>query len=472
MPTGNLIVNKTNYSGEVVETLMVRATTGCEIVDGGHVYVRMGVKSKLSIPRIRTSGKFLQRRKEMPKTGENGDAKGKFNYDEKFLEPQDMMVYIEFNPAVFEHVWRPFQPTGEMVFQELPIEVQETLLLEVTKGVNMELGDLYINGKKGAGEREFFDGFIQRMISDAELTKIADAHEITDETILPALKSVRLNIPKQLRKSKLMKIFMGQEAFDIYDDVLTRKEYKHEDYTNMNKQRYKGYPIVVLSDLPKDVIFAAESSNNMDSNLWIGVNLSEDAAAIKVGQVQNSGELYFFKMLMKADTNTKFGEDISFWDGRGVPAPAGAPVDGQEGRMAAPTTFGIMPTGESIEYGSAESLATIAETFKAIAESQQNTAASLAEKGVELTLKEQELADREKALLEREAATQTTTQTESQEVAKPTKAAIRKFNKKDLEAFVADNKLDIEVKQGMTNDQLSIAIIEALGEEYFTEQTE
>jgi hypothetical protein len=315
-----LIVNNTNYNGEVVEQLLVRATTTNVLVDEGHVHVHPGIKYKLSLPRVKL-GKVLQRRKAMP---DSSDSKGNYEYSEKTLEPQDVMAYTEFNPAHFEHIWRPFQPKGAMVFQELPEQVQNTLLSELAKVVDMELGELYLMCKKGAGARDFFDGLVTRMRADSNVIK-PSAHAITEANILTVMRTVKSSIPKALRKSKKMKIFMSVEDFDILDYVITEKPFKGADYTNINSERYKGISIVVLPDLPKDVIFAAEGTSGIDSNLWIGVNLSEDSEAIKIGKVAENGELYFFKMLMKADTNYVYGEDIVLWDGVGTPAPAMAP---------------------------------------------------------------------------------------------------------------------------------------------------
>lgn len=430
---GNLIVNNTAYAGEVVEKLLVRATTGNEIVDGGYVHVHAGIKSKLALPRTRTKGKFLQRRVAMPKSGAGGDGKGNFEYSEKYLEPQDMMAYTEFNPAVFEHIWRPFQPTGEMVFQELPVEVQETLLSELAKVVDMELGDLYINCTKGAGAREFFNGFLAQMKNDAELTPVAGAHKVTDETILPILRKIKTSIPKALRKNKNMTIFMSTEDFDIYDAVITDKPFKGADYRNMNDEKYKGYPIAVLSDLPKDVIFAAVATAGIDSNLWIGVNLSEDTNAIKVDKVANNGELYFFKMLMKADTNTVYGEDIVLWDGRGVEPPVVEPEpEALRANFAAPA---FLETSD-IE-------GTVGQIVQA-------TMVELAKSGALQTPVPAETVE--------EKAAPTT---------KLTQAAIKKLNRTALEAFIAENKLNVEIAEGMTNAQLADEIIKALGEEYF-----
>lgn len=135
-------LNTTNYSGEVLENVLTLATTGNELVSRGLIMVIPGVNSAISIPRVK-AGKMLQKRKEDPT---KADSKGDFAYSEKKLTPKDMMAFTLFNPRAFEHIWRPFQPSGDLVFRQLPGNVQNTLLQELLKQVGHELGYQYING--------------------------------------------------------------------------------------------------------------------------------------------------------------------------------------------------------------------------------------------------------------------------------------------------------------------------------------
>jgi hypothetical protein len=52
--------------------------------------------------------------------------------------------------------------------------------------------------------------------------------------------------------------------------------------------------------------------------------LVDDAEAIQIDKLTTAGEKYFFKMLMKADTNIVFGEDIVLYDGREAAIAAGS----------------------------------------------------------------------------------------------------------------------------------------------------
>jgi hypothetical protein len=141
---------------------------------------------------------------------------------------------------------------------------------------------------------------------------------ITELNVIDKLKATISLIPKPLKGQLLkknVKLFMSVEDAEAYDYVLTEKPYKGMDYTGMNLERFKGYKIVPLADWPKDVIVAAYSTSGTESNFWGAVDYVNDAEVVKIDRLTNAGELYFFKMLMKIDTNIVFGEDIVLYDG-------------------------------------------------------------------------------------------------------------------------------------------------------------
>lgn len=308
------------YAGEVLEQLLVRATTGNEIVAGGHIHVQPNVTKKFSIPRLKGSN-MLQRRKEQPV---ESDSVGGFTIDEKYLEPKDVMAFTTFNPRVFESIWRPFQPTGNLVFSQLPPNVQTALLAELAKIVDFQLGGEFINGvyhETAAGK--YFDGILTRIVADNDVITIANPAAIVQSNVIAKMKLVRAALPKAVRKNPNLKFFMSMEDGESYEYELTDKPNKGQDYTNMNPERFKGIPVITLSDWPKDVIVAAVATSGLDSNFWAGVSLADDAEAIQIDKLTTAGEKYFFKMLMKADTNIVFGEDIVLYDGRAAAVAAG-----------------------------------------------------------------------------------------------------------------------------------------------------
>lgn len=307
-------VDNTNYNGEVLERILTVATTSNELVEKGLIHVIPGVEKKISIPRIKT-GKMLQKRKEDPQVK---DSKGDFSYSEQALDPHDFMAFTVFNPRAFEQIWRKWQPKGNLVFAELPPEAQNALLDALSKQVQFELGWHYVNG-------EYADGEDDDKLMNGILTQAAKAPDYVlvdvskDDTMLKRLKSIRKSIPKAMRSNPDLRILMSYEDFDTYDEELTERESKNASETEVNRMKYKGITIETVSSWPEGVIVVTICSPDPDGNFFAAVNLQNDESVIQIDKVSNASELYFFKLLMKADTNIAFGEEFIVADFRTAP---------------------------------------------------------------------------------------------------------------------------------------------------------
>lgn len=308
MAVNNISVANTNYNGEVLGTILTQAFLGNEIAEKGVLHVEAGIEKKFSIPRMRI-GKLLQKRVEMPDaTNEKGDL----TYDEKELNPEDMMVYTTFNPKSFESVWRPFQPTGNMVFYQLPGDVQSKILNLILMETATEVGDHYINGLKGSGEEQFFNGIVSRILSDNEVV-YAKAGETTWVKKLQALKDA---VPVEIVDNPRLAIIMNTRDYGKYDAELKSQQYKNADPTQKREQAFDGTPIIRLAKWPEGLVVATLVGSGEESNLWAGVNLNNDGETLFVDKVSNAGEKYFVKILLKADTNIAWGGYIAVLDER------------------------------------------------------------------------------------------------------------------------------------------------------------
>lgn len=340
-----IVIQGTNYSGEVLEMLLTRAATGNELVEKGLIHIVPEVAKKYSIPRLRT-GKMLQKRKEMPT---DADAKGDFNYDERELVPVDFMAFTTFNPRTFENIWRKWQPKGNLVFSELPAEGQNALLRELAKSVKFELGFHFINGVFGEDDDHLFNGIVTRMLADKDVVTVTTK----ETTMIKKLKAVKDKIPTVMRANPGLRILMSIADFDKYDEELTQQPNKGANYTDMNVERYKGIRIVPMSNWPEGMIVATICGMDYDTNLWAGVNLVDDMDVIQIDKLTNAGERYFFKMLMKADTNIAWGEDVIMLDGReaavatlaGTTVTMAKPAAVLESTPDADATFSIIGDG-------------------------------------------------------------------------------------------------------------------------------
>src|SRR5574344_300465 len=308
-----IVVKNTNYTGEVLERILTTATTRNEIVDKGLIMVIPGVEKKISVPRLK-AGKMLQKRKEDP---QKEDSKGDFNYSEKSLEPHDFMAFTVFNPRAFEQIWRKWQPKGNLVFSELPPEGQSALLEELSKQVQFELGDHYVNGVyvKDGTDDQLMDGILTQAAKDTDIVVVKSVAT----TMIGKLKDVRAKIPKAMRENPNLRLVMSIEDWDKYDDELTEREDKNSDETEINRKRFKGITIETVAAWPEGVIVATLCSPDSDGNLFAAVNLQDDEDVIQIDKLSNASELYFFKLLMKADTNIAFGEQFIVLDSRATP---------------------------------------------------------------------------------------------------------------------------------------------------------
>lgn len=277
----------------------------------GLIHIEPNITKKFSIPRMKT-GKMLRKRKEQPK---QSDAKGTFTYDEKALIPQEFMAFTTFNPRTFEKIWRPFQPKGNLVFAELPPEGQNLLLSEMAKVVNFELGFHFINGifvDDINDDDHLFDGVLTRIFSDPDVIRV----KTPEASMIKRMMAIRQATPNVLRNNPNFKYVMSINDADNYDNELTQQTAKGANWTEQNAQRFKNTTIIPLAQWPDGVIMGTVATMDIDTNLWGCVNLVDDMEVIQIDKLENAGELYFFKMLMMADTNTAFGEEVVLLDTR------------------------------------------------------------------------------------------------------------------------------------------------------------
>lgn len=192
-----------------------------------------------------------------------------------------------------------------------------------------------------------------------------------------------------------------------------------------------------------------EATDNAAALFWHEKHVCRSLGLVKMfgaeGDPTYYGDVYSF--LLRA------GGSIMRKNGRGVVAIV---QDAAEENYIAPATFstkGIdVQTGQPITQQTLELLVEAISRLSETNEAQQNF---LAELKAELD----DLKTNPKTGEEAAPAGDT----------KLTMAAIKKLSRAALETFIADNKLNIEIAEGMTNAQLADAIIEALGEGYFSE---
>lgn len=347
------------YAGEVLEDLLVYTAHGNDTYNEGLIHIVPGIQKRKTLPHV-SLGSIIQDNVATP-TSTHGDAnsetgKNKYEFSERYLEPHDFMVYLEFNPRDFEEYWRPFQPEGELIFRDLDAKVQATMLHLLVDRKDQYIGDSIWCSKKGgkdtkltsdapetnvalggdsdAGPMKYFDGFVVRCLdnlkansvaagtrTEAQKNEVATGKVIlagstaitTGEAVEKAFYAMYRQCPKKLRKNKKLKFVIGWELWDLYDAYLSSKDVKYTENADVNKYRFKGKEIKVIDGIPEQTIALGKFTRDMDSCLWMGVDYATDQESVKVAKLQANSELYFFQMRMKVDVNIVLPSEIVLW---------------------------------------------------------------------------------------------------------------------------------------------------------------
>lgn len=348
------------YAGEVLEDLLVYTAKGNDTYEAGLIHVKPGIQKRYVLPHIQL-GSIIQDNTPTPTSTEGAanDTNGfnQYKLSERYLDPQDFMIYLEFNPRDFEEYWRFAQPTGPLVFRELDPAVQKTMLRLLLDRKDQFINDCIWCGKKGgvdsnitapagatklgdasaAGPMKYFDGALARVLANlkaqavvASKTGVTEAikNEVASGEVILAgstqfttgkdvedvLYAIWKKTPNNVRKSKKLKFVMGWEAWDLYDQYLTtEKDYKYVENPMVNRRSFKGKEIVVIDGIPESTIFFGKFSTDQDSCLWMAVDYSTDEESVKVERLQANSELYFFQMRIKMDVNLVRPGEIVVW---------------------------------------------------------------------------------------------------------------------------------------------------------------
>lgn len=331
MATINFAQN--GYNGEVLEDLLMYTAQGNDTYRHGLIHIKAGIQNKYTLPAIKL-GNIIQDNKPTPTStqgGKGANGENEYTFTERYLEPQDFMVYLEFNPRDFEKYYKFAQPEGNLVFRELDPKIQSTMLRLLLDKKNEYLGNAIWTGSKGGkaaagitvpdgateigGDgQKYFDGLIKRMIDNANSTvdtEVAGGQVIvsgtakleTGKAVEDAFYAMWKKCPKTIRQNGDLRYVIGWDAWDLYDQYLSDKQVKYSENTDINQYKFKGKRIVPIVGIPEHTIVLGVFSTGTNSNFWLGVDYANDTEVLKVDRLQANSELYFFQMRMKMDAN-------------------------------------------------------------------------------------------------------------------------------------------------------------------------
>ncbi len=301
------IINDTTYAGEVASQFLTKAITGADTVNGGHVYIKDGIKKKFTIPRMDSNYEdFIQDRQATPTSNPGG-----FEVDGKVIDPQDFMIYKEFNPRDFEDHWQAVKLSPTLLDRALPATVESVVVQQVMQRYMKWFNKALWNNDMSLINTvyKYWNGFLANALADADVVDVPSPITLTLANIQGELLRGYNLIPEELRYDPNMKIFCSYATYDLYDQSQIAQTYKGIDITQVGKDTFKGKKVCKIADFPNDCFMIAKGMASPESNLWVGMNSIADEG-LQLARLQANSELFFIKMLVKADVQIGWGTEV------------------------------------------------------------------------------------------------------------------------------------------------------------------
>lgn len=302
------VISDTTYAGEAASQFVVKAITGADTVAGGHVYIKDGIKKKFTIPRWDANyADFIQDRVAMPTVGS-----GQMTVDGASITPADYMIFATFNPRDYEDHWYATQLNPTLIDRSLPYTVESVVVQEVMKRHTKAFNEMLwkSNTSTGTGHLKYFDGFVKKAKDDG--TNSVTGTTLTAGNVQAEMLKAYKKIPAALRYNPDMKFFVSYNTFDLFATSQIDQTYKGIDITREGIATFKGRQVCRIADFPDDTIIVAKGTAGMDSNMWVGMNSVNDEG-LQLARLRPEGELFFIKMLMKADVQYGWGSEVVYY---------------------------------------------------------------------------------------------------------------------------------------------------------------
>lgn len=329
-----LNITDTSWSGPALDYMITRAVVDVDTIVKGCANVVDGIRKQVTIPRVEVSG-LIQHYAATPVSS------GSINVDGRVLNPQKFEMYQEFNPADFEqHFFAEQFEQDRLIDRTLPPTAENFIMLQYMKRLNEYFETAFWNSRimfdptgtnvdpttKGYSNTNtlqtsgdyMFDGFIYKALSDSANVQTISWTAPSSTTIVPSMLAMKnkimgnpLSMALSYKYGPLgLRYFMSYPDQGFYEEYMaTVTTYKNQDTTQSGINRYKGHDIVPLAGMPEGTMFLTVGRPDIQSNLWIGVNSTDDVQ-LEMKKTSNPSDLWYVKGIFKVDVNHGFGDQM------------------------------------------------------------------------------------------------------------------------------------------------------------------
>ena len=308
-----LQIQDTSYSGTAASLFISTALTGADTIQSGSIMVMDDIRKKFTIPTMEVEGEVIRERQATPTEGNDILVNG------VPLEPQDMMVYAEFNPRDYEQGWNAEQLNPTILNRGLPLTAEAYMISRIFAKVAKETEALIWRGDRSidplvSRSLSRFDGIVKRLNASANTIKIDTPIALTKSNVIQKMQDVYAALPDALKFNMDTKIFVNYKTAALYQEAQQAQTNKGVSIIEGAQWQLNGLRVVKCAGMPDNTIIAGVGTANAMSNFWMGINSSSDENTIELNRLQNNSELYFVKMLMKADVNVAFPEEAVLYN--------------------------------------------------------------------------------------------------------------------------------------------------------------
>jgi hypothetical protein len=331
-----LNIQDTSWSGPAASYMITRAVVGADTIEKGCIYVQDGIKKKFTIPRVEVSG-FMQRRAATPV------SQGAVVVDGQVLDPQDLMLYYEFNPRDFEAHFYAENLGERLLDRVLPPTAENFIMLQTMKRLNEFFENAIHRSRKdfdtaganvdpttvgevaAASDYFYFDGLIKKLLDNNSTALVTSPKELiasgtptgSQELIRDAMARALALVASTANTKALLgkfgkaglKFVMSYVDFTKYAEALRTDAYKNIRSDEKAYNQFRGYEIETVAGLPENTFYLAIQCPDTTSNAWVGINSTEDNT-LQMARVLPNSELWFVKGLFKMDTQVGFADQF------------------------------------------------------------------------------------------------------------------------------------------------------------------
>ena len=260
------LTNNTTYDGEQLEGYILKAFTDNKTI--GSVPAQQVITDIMEKEKV---GKLDG--SNLVQVGENCtfNDSGTVTVSEGDLEPKDLFINISLCYEDLRPIYNTLN-TGALNEQELKAGFADAMTNMLISKFNQSWEDMVWNATGGTGST-LYD---QITGIDAQITtNSVSGATLTSSNIISALSSLIAKLGNDVLEKDDLTIFMNQKTLNLYFDALFALGIMTPQ--GATAATYKGYPIVAISKIADNKMYAMETSN-----LFFGVGSMTDFESLQI----------------------------------------------------------------------------------------------------------------------------------------------------------------------------------------------